>query len=454
MEQQLKDALKRSNADYADVRVESDETTQVVYRGEELDTVSSGVFQGGIARACKNGGWGIRTFDSPDEVADAVAEASQYASLIGNDETVLANVEPVSMDAPAALEEDFREVSFDDKVRMASDYNDIILQADPRIESSTVSYGDRFRRVYFASTRGTYFMEERPRVRLHAVAVARDGDLVQRAQESVSSCRGYGCVRGLEHKMEEAAHRAVNLLEAPPCEGGVYPVILDPELAGVFAHEAFGHLSEADGLYENPKMRDLMYVGREMGAKGLNIVDDGSMPGMLGSSGVDDEGTPTGKTDLIREGVLAGHLHGLETAGKMKASPTGNARAIRRDVPPIVRMTNTYIEGGDEDVEEMIGDIDDGIYACSMQGGQTMMEMFTFSAGYAYRIRNGQVGELIRDVTLTGNVFETLQNMDGFGNDFRMIERGGGCGKGGQSPLPVTFGAPHLRIQNVVVGGR
>ena len=117
-------------------------------------------------------------------------------------------------------------------------------------------------------------------------------------------------------------------------------------------------------------------------------------------------------------------------------------------------MTNTYIEAGKLSFEDLIKDIDKGIYACRNHGGQTMMEMFTFSAAHAYRIENGQIGELVRDVTLTGNVFETLKNMDGFADDLRIRETGGGCGKGGQSPLPVTLGSPHLRIRNVVVGGR
>ncbi|MFW5857295.1 MAG: TldD/PmbA family protein [Planctomycetota bacterium] len=254
--------------------------------------------------------------------------------------------------------------------------------------------------------------------------------------------------------IEITARRAVDLLDAPSCPGGAQTVVLDPELAGVFAHEAFGHLSEADHLYENERMREVMTLGRELGCRELNIVDDGSLPGRLGSAVFDDEGVPTGKTDLIRDGVLAGRLHNRETAARMGEAPTGNARAIRRNVPPLVRMTNTYVEGGDLSFAEMIRGIDDGIYALGMLGGQTMMEQFTFSAAYGYRIRKGEVGGLVRDVTLTGNVFETLKRMDGFGDDFRIVERAGGCGKGGQSPLPVTFGAPHLRIRDVVVGGR
>ena len=454
MKDQLAAALKASSADYAEIRVETEDTTNVAYRGPEVEAVSSSRHQGGIVRACTNGGWGNVTFDSLDDLASRVREACECAALVGHEETQLAEVEPVDIEAPAEMEHDFRGIGLDEKLALTGRYNDLVLKSGPAIESSYVSYHDQFRTVHFASTRGATFMEERPRVILRASAVARDGALVQRAGESVSSARTYDCVLGLEEKIEEAAKRAVALLKAPPCEGGTYTVVLDQELAGVFAHEAFGHLSEADFLYENPKMRELMHLGREMGVKELNIVDDGSMPGQLGTHPVDDEGTPTRQTYLIKDGILTGHLHSLETAAKMDEEPTGNARSISRHSSPIVRMTNTYIEAGKLSFEDLIKDIDKGIYACRNHGGQTMMEMFTFSAAHAYRIENGQIGELVRDVTLTGNVFETLKNMDGFADDLRIRETGGGCGKGGQSPLPVTLGSPHLRIRNVVVGGR
>jgi TldD protein len=285
-------------------------------------------------------------------------------------------------------------------------------------------------------------------------ATARDGQLVQRAHESVSSGTDYGKVLGLEPLAETVGRRAAELLAAPKVDGGPRTVVLDPALAGVFIHEAFGHLSEADFVYENPKMRELMHLGRDLGVKELNVYDDGSLPGYGGSLHLDDEGTPTTRTCLIRGGVLAGHLHSLETAGKMGARPTGNARAISRHFAPIVRMTNTYIDRGTVSRESVFAGVDDGILACDMFGGQTMLEMFTFSAAYGYRIRHGQVGELVRDVVLTGNVFETLRSIDAIGDDLTIGERAGGCGKGGQSPLPVSFGSPHIRIRNVVIGGK
>ena len=143
------------------------------------------------------------------------------------------------------------------------------------------------------------------------------------------------------------ARHAVELLAAPQVKGGEYTVVLDPVLAGVFVHEAFGHLSESDFVYENDRMREIMTLGKQFGAPQLNIVDGAAVPGLRGSYKYDDEGVPRRKTYLIREGKLVGRLHSRETAAKMDEKPTGNARAINYRFPPIVRMTNTYIEPGD-----------------------------------------------------------------------------------------------------------
>ena len=452
MKDRLRDALKHSAADYAEVRVEFSEHASLAWRGREVESAASGSFCGGIARACTRGGWGIATFDALDDLPGAVRQACECAALVGRETTQLADAPPHETDCPAAMRRDFRGVGLDEKLRLIARYNEIVLGAHPAIQSSMVAYSDSFRTVHFASTRGTSYMEERPRLHCMISAVARDGKLVQRAYESVASCTDYGDVTGLEQTAREVAERAAALLAAPKCASGPQAVILNPRMAGVFVHEAFGHLSEADFLHENPKMRELMRVGRPIGVRGLNVVDDGSLPGLQGSQRFDDEGTPTRKTYLIREGVLAGHLHSLESAARMGAPPTGNARAIGRSSPPIVRMTNTYIENGDTPVDELFAGVERGVYACDAFGGQTQMEMFTFSAAYGYRIENGKRGDLVRDITLTGNVFETLNSIDGFADDLTLTQSGGGCGKGGQGPLPVSFGAPHVRLRHVVIG--
>jgi TldD protein len=286
------------------------------------------------------------------------------------------------------------------------------------------------------------------------MGIARDGDNVQQSHEGHSNQMGFEYVQGLEDKVETVAKRAVEMLNADTVVGGTYPVVCNQNLAGVFIHEAFGHLSEADFVYENPKAREMMVLGRRFGQDILNVFDDGVLPGQRGTHRFDDEGTPTRRNYLIKNGILVGRLHSRETARKMGEQPTGNARAMNYRHPPIVRMTNTAIEQGETSFENMIKDIKVGIYACDAYGGETALEAFSFSSGYAYMIRNGKIAEMVKDVILAGNLFTTLMNIDAIGNDFLWINSSGGCGKGGQGPLPVSMGSPHIRIQNVVVGGK
>jgi TldD protein len=195
----------------------------------------------------------------------------------------------------------------------------------------------------------------------------------------------------------------------------------------------------------------MMVLGRRFGKDILTIVDDGSLPGRRGSHKYDDEGTPTRRTELVKDGVLVGRLHSRETAAKMGERPTGNARATGYRYPPIVRMTNTFIEAGETSLADMIGDIDLGIYACNAFGGQTALENFSFSSAYAHMIRDGQIAEMVRDVVLAGNLFITLESIDAVGDDLAFEELGA-CGKG-QGGLPVSTGSPHIRIRDVVIGG-
>ena len=453
MKQRLKDALKNCRADYADIRFETLEATSFNFRGKEQEGAYVGFTQTGSVRACINGGWGSVSFDSLDNVDEKLDTACKFAELVGKEKTMIADGPVWTEDFHAQLKDDFRGHSIDEKVKAIENYNKIILESSEEIGSTRLRYTDRFRTVYYASTRGACFMEERPFIGLLIGAVGRKGDLVQNAFQSLGSIDDFGIVLGKEELAAETAKRACDLLHAPKCEGGRTTVILDPAFTGLFTHEAFGHLSEADFLYENEPMRKLMHIGRRVGPDFLNIVDDGSLPNYMGSLHVDDEGTPTRRNMLVQNGILVGHLHSLETAAKMGEAPTGNARAISGSFMPIVRMTNTFIEPGKWKKEDLFKDVDDGIYACEGLGGQTQMEMFTFTASYGYRIRHGQIAELVRDVMVTGNVFETLSNIDAISDDFVMSKNSGGCGKGGQSPLPVSDGGPHIRVRNAVVAG-
>jgi TldD protein len=455
MKDRLLLALKANDVDYADVRIEDKYNSWVNFRGEDLDTIGSSRTLGGIVRALYKGGWGISTFNDLEDLGKRVREACEIARLVGKEETLFAPVDPVEADIQAHLVKDFREVPLSEKKALMEEYNQIILGYHDKIQTSTVRYADSFRTTWFANSEGTYIKEEVPDVNIATTAVARKGDIVQNGQDRTGGFDGYQRVENFHDQVRKAAQRAVDLLDAPPVTGGTYTVVTDPIMTGVFTHEAFGHLSEADFVYENDRMKEIMVLGTRFGKDDLNIIDDGTYPGGLGTHPYDYEGVPARENFLIKEGILVGRLHSRETAAKMDEPVTGNARAVFFQHPPLVRMTNTYIEPREARFEDMIKDIKLGVYALDMIGGQTAMEMFTFSAAYGYMIRNGQVAELVRDVVLTGNVFETLMNIDMIGDDLEFAPNGpGGCGKGGQYPLRVGLGGPHIRIQNCVVGGQ
>jgi TldD protein len=448
---QLAEALKGYRADYIEVHLEEGQTSHITYRGRGLESIGKTSAIGGNVRALVRGGWGFVSFNNLDKLPDRVELAVKQAQFAGNEESQLAPVEPV-VDIVSTEDKEPVAIPLAEKKSLLDEYNDIIWRT-PRIQTSIISYGDSHKKAIFLNSSGSYIEQEKSGITLRLTAVATEGSEVQQVGLSLGSTSDFSLIQSLHYQVGQMAQRAVELLSAPQVKGGEYTVVLDPVLAGVFVHEAFGHLSEADFVYENDRLREIMVLGKKFGGAELNIVDTASIPGLRGSYKYDDEGVPATKTYLIREGKLVGRLHSRETAAKMKEKPTGNARAINYRYPPIVRMTNTYIEPGSASFDDIIGDIKEGVYAKNWYGGTTSMEMFTFSAGEAYMIRNGRLAETLRPVVLTGNVFTTLNNIDAIGNDLEM-NQGGGCGKGGQSPLPVSNGSPHIRIRRCLVGGR
>ncbi len=449
---QLAEALKGHNADCIEARLEESRTSHITYRGRELESIGKTTSVGGNVRALVKGGWGFVSFNDLDELPGKVELAVKQAQFVGKEESKLATIEPAVEVVPSKITNNPLTIPLDEKKQLLDEYNGIIWQT-PGIQTSIIGYGDSYKKTIFLNSSGSYVEQERTDVTLRLVAVATKDGEVQQVGQSLGGRDDFSSIQGLHSQVEQLARRAVELLSAPQVKGGEHTVVLDPVLAGVFVHEAFGHLSEADFVYENAQLREIMTLGKRFGSANLNIVDTATLPGLRGSYKYDDEGVPATKTYLIREGKLVGRLHSRETAAKMKEEPTGNARAINYRHPPIVRMTNTYIEPGSASFDDIIGDIKEGVYAKNWYGGQTSMEMFTFSAGEAYMIRNGKIAEMLRPVALTGNVFETMKNIDAIGNDLEM-NQGGGCGKGGQMPLPVSNGSPHIRIRHCLVGGK
>ncbi|MEX2599070.1 MAG: TldD/PmbA family protein [Dehalococcoidia bacterium] len=451
LRERMESAMKAADAQYIEVRVEESEASNIRYRGRDLEEIGRSSGRGGNVRALAGGGWGFASFNNLNDLAEKVREAVHHAQVVGGERIELAPVEPVVDSVPARIGKDPLAIPLADKKAVLDQYVDIIMGTEG-VQSAGIGYADGRRRVAYANSEGSFVEQERVDVGLRMSAMARDGAEVQQSGVSLGSLGDFQFMESLHDEAQQVADQSISLLRAPEVTGGEYTVVLDPILAGVFIHEAFGHLSEADHIYVEPRMQELMVLGREFGGKHLNVVDGAAVPNLRGSYRYDDEGVPAHRTDLIREGVLVGRLHSRETAAKLGEQPTGNARAISFRYPPIVRMTNTFIEPGEGSVDDLFAGIKDGLYVKNWYGGMTSMEMFTFSAGEAYRIRDGKIEELCRPVMLSGNLFTTLKNLDAVANDLDM-NQGGGCGKGGQSPLPVSNGSPHIRIRQVLIGG-
>ncbi|OLC74729.1 MAG: hypothetical protein AUH78_10795 [Gemmatimonadetes bacterium 13_1_40CM_4_69_8] len=448
-------ALQGSRADFTEIRVEQSWSSAVTMRGRRLEAATASEDQGGFVRALNRGsGWGTASFTSLDQLEAMVARADELSRAVRLERPIrLVDVPPQQADRVPDLDGDVRGVSLAEKKRLIEAYNGEMLAVSDRIVDTLATYRDEVSEYWYANSEGALLHEVRPEVTLSGTAIARRDGTIEKGLESIGLRRGWHSVQGKAAGFRAVAERAVRLLDAPTVRGGTYPVVLDPELAGVFIHEAFGHLSEADFVYENPQAREMMTLGRRFGKPVLNVGDNGAASGLRGTLPFDDEGTPTQDTALIREGILVGRLHSRETAAAMSERPTGNARAISFRHPPIVRMTNTYIGNGRGTFADLIRDIKLGVYACGAFGGQTMLENFSFTAAYGHMIRDGQVTELVKDVVLAGNLFQTLDRIDHIAGDFRWNQMGGGCGKGGQYPLPVTEGAPHVRIEAALIGG-
>lgn len=252
-------------------------------------------------------------------------------------------------------------------------------------------------------------------------------------------------------EIRSAVAESANFLRnSVPVTPGKYPVVLSPEAAGVFAHESFGHKSESDFMLSDESMREAWQLGKTVGSPILSIAEWGGVPG-CGYVPYDDEGTKARKNYLIKNGVLAGRLHSAQTAAALDEGLTGNARAIDCTFEPIVRMTTTYIEGGDLDFDQLIAPIQKGYFIKTIRHGSGM-STFTIAPCLAYEIVDGKLGRPVQISVLTGSVFETLGLIDGLTKDVELLSFvTGGCGKMEQMGLPVGFGGPYVRVSSMNV---
>lgn len=449
----LRGVLDKLDVDYADIRYEIKKATVISFDGKELTEIGSNSTDGYVLRALRDGGFSSVVFTKESDAERAASTAAENARLIAKNiekPVRLAKAEVVKDTATPALKEDPREVSMAEKLEVIRKYNDIPFGYD-KIATTSISYQEVIREKYFASTEGTEIREDLVTTRLSGEVISKDGNLTQNVRVRAGGSNGFSTIRNQESNLEQRTKIALDLLKAKPVEGGTYSCVLNPEMSGVFTHEAFGHFSEGDIIEALPAMREKMKIGEKLGSEVLNIVDDATLPDQLGFYEYDDEGVRVHPTPLMKNGVLTGRLHSRRTAAEFEEPLSGHCVAEDYRYAPMVRMGTIFIEPGAHSFDQLLSMLGEGLYILDAKGGQTAGENFTFGAQYGYLVKDGKLGEMVRDINISGNLYKTLMDIVAVGSDF-VLSKVGGCGKG-QINIRSCHGGSHILVNNLVVGG-
>lgn len=450
----MKSILSRMESDYGDIRYEIKRETVIVFNGKELTQIGSNSTDGYVLRTLKRGGLSSMAFTRETDSEKALRTVEENSLLIAHrirEPIRLGKTGAIQDTSLPELEEDPRQVPMDEKLELTRRYNSLPLGHEG-VATTITGYSEIIREKYFLNTEGTEIREDLVTTRLSCSITSKDGNLIQNVRLGLGGSQGFASLRNQEPEFEKKTAIALALLKAEPVEGRKVNVILNPGLAGVFTHEAFGHFSEADLIEDSPTLREKMRIGEKLGNDILSIVDDPTLPGQLGFYAYDDEGVPTRSVKLMERGVLAGRLHSRRTAAAFGESLSGHCVAEDYRFAPIIRMGNIFIEPGSHSFSGLLEMLGDGLYLLDSMGGETSGENFTFGAQYGYEVKHGRTGKMIRDINISGNLFHTLKNIDAVGNDL-VLSKVGGCGKG-QLNIRSCNGGPHILVHEVVVGGR
>lgn len=437
-------------ARYYDIRCVRGEVTLVDIDNGVIESAGTSFFDKAVIRVLGPKGWGILARDHVDidsrREVERLVEAASRLSAVTADHLDLADAPRGVLPVPP-LKEDPRDVDLEEKTRLLAG-----IEAAARVTgvgNTRARYTEGIDSVRFLDSSGNEYSYEAVRSGFSVLAIASRNGVMQMGSERDHITTGFN-LRDKQDLGRKAGEIAVSLLDAKIPKGGTMRAVLDPELAGVFTHEAVGHASEGDLVREGASVLGGR-IGERIGRAGLTIVDDPTLP-EFGFIPVDAEGVAVQRTEIVRDGLLTSYLHNRETLAAVGNGVPGHARA-EHGAAPIVRMSNTFIENGDAAYDEILSECRDGILLIGSRGGQVDpgRGVFQFNAEYGYLIEGGETAGMVRDVSLSGEILSTLHNIALIGNDRRMSP--GYCGKGGQS-VPVSDGAPHLLLESATIGGR
>jgi TldD protein len=461
MQYKLIKLAQEMGVDYCDIRLDEGMGTDLELKNGEVKKAVPGQGAGAGVRVLYKGAWGFSCtnnleWESLKTVLETAVALAKSSSSVVKEKAQLAEIKTVKDKVIKNPKENPHDVPIETKHKLLNEI-DKSIRDFKEILTVTTGYSDGTKHSHFLSTEGTDIEITTTSTVAQASLIAKKNSTLIGFRMRIGGTSGYEIFKQDDPvaKGIEAAKVAVQMLDAKAPPSGRYPIITDPELTGVFVHEAIGHAVEADHIVTHESVLEGK-IGECIGNENVTIIDDPSIEGSFGYFPYDDEGVLGKPKILIENGILKNYILNRETAFKLNMEPNGGARAESYNVKPLVRMSNTLLMGlGDENglnFDEMIEDIKYGVYAKGTRGGEVnpTRGSFQFNAQEAYLIENGKVTVPLKDVSLSGFIMETLNKIDAMGKKHEMGSPGY-CGKG--QMVAVGDGGPYTRIQEVMIGG-
>ena len=424
---------------YAELRIEKSTNSVISIKDQEVKH-NTGFAEGVCVRVLEDGSWGFASSNKLVEIGKLLEKAQKLARLSRGS---IKLADPKSEKSSKIDKSNI--VDNEHQIRTLVKANKTMMGNG--IVSTTFSSTDSTIKKEFYNSHGTEIIQQSEYTYTSCTAIAKSGSNIQRGSERTWSRNGFGNIDA-DKIAREAREKAIRLLRAEAAPKGRYQVVLDPEMTGVLSHEAIGHACEADAVVDKESIL-ANRLGNMITNELVTIIDDPTAKD-FGSYWYDDEGVKAKPAMLIENGVLKTYLNSMETAEELKIELNGHARADGYSEVPIVRMGNTYLKQGKSSLVDVF-DLREGVYLKGMRGGSVDIFSggFMFKAVEAYEIKNGEKGKILKDVTISGNILQTMLDVEAVGKDFGTSP--GICGKMGQE-APVSDGGPHIRIKNVAIG--
>ncbi|HEU4570173.1 MAG TPA: TldD/PmbA family protein [Gemmatimonadales bacterium] len=444
----IAEALRSSRADHTDIRCERAWTSAAAARGRRVEGLTRHRDAGGVVRCLVHGrGWGIVSFTGLDRLGEMVTRAYELALAVHAEPApALAPVPPRELLLAHPPADDPRGVPLAERRRVLDTLTGELFGVDRRVVDLQLALRDEVVERWYVSSEGARIHELRSEGTVAAVAAAREEGVVARAVDSVALRGGWETMRGHEAWIRAVGARAVALLAAGRPRVGEMPVVLDPRAAGVMVHAALAHQLEGD-------LPGALPLGAAVGSEHLTVGDDPSASPLRGTLTVDDEGTPAQPTLLVQSGVVVARLHSRASAARTGEAPTGNARAASFRHIPAVRVTNFHLGRGTGSREDLLAGIRLGCYIEDARGVQVDGDRLALVVGEGRMIRDGRLAEPVRDFLVHGTRAEWLGGIEGVAGDFTWNPAAAMCARGVDGAVPVTDGAPHVRVRRLHVGG-